>query len=47
VSVAVRGDGGTGPGGGRAHFAAGDTSLYPVLVGVFVGLLLISTSPTM
>ena len=42
MSVAVRGDGGTGPGGGRAHFAAGDTSLYPVLVGVFVGLLLIS-----
>lgn len=42
MSVAARGDGGTGPGGGRAHFAAGDTSLYPVLVGVFVGLLLIS-----
>jgi uncharacterized integral membrane protein (TIGR00697 family) len=42
VSVAVRGDGGTGPEGGRAHFAAADTSLYPVLVGVFVGLLLIS-----
>ena len=42
MSVAGRGDGGTGPGGGRAHFAAADTSLYPVLVGVFVGLLLIS-----
>lgn len=26
----------------RAHFAAFDSSLYPVLVGVFVGLLLIS-----
>ena len=42
MSVAVRGDAGTGGGGGRGHFAAGDTSLYPVLVGVFVGLLLIS-----
>ena len=42
MSVSVRGDAGTGAGGGRAHFAAGDTSLYPVLVGVFVGLLLIS-----
>lgn len=27
---------------GRVHFAAPDTSLYPILVGAFVGLLLIS-----
>ena len=36
------GDSGAGSGGARVHFAATDTSLYPVLVGVFVGLLLIS-----
>ena len=42
MSVAVQGDGSTGSGGRPAHFAAGDTSLYPVLVGLFVGLLLIS-----
>jgi uncharacterized integral membrane protein (TIGR00697 family) len=36
------GRGGAGPVGGRAHYAAGDASLYPVLVGMFVGLLLIS-----
>jgi hypothetical protein len=33
---------GTGSEGTRAHFATTDTSLYPVLLGVFVGLLLIS-----
>jgi hypothetical protein len=33
---------GTGIEDERVHFAARDTSLYPVLVGVFVGLLLIS-----
>lgn len=33
---------GTGPEDSRIHFAARDTSLYPVIVGVFVGLLLIS-----
>lgn len=33
---------GTGPEGSRAHFASTEASLYPVLVGVFVGLLLIS-----
>jgi hypothetical protein len=33
---------GAAPEGARAHFAAQDASLYPVLVGVFVGLLLIS-----
>ena len=32
----------TGSAGAVAHFAASDSSLYPVLVGVFVGLLLIS-----
>jgi uncharacterized integral membrane protein (TIGR00697 family) len=34
--------GGTGLNGSRPHFATTDPSLYPVLVGVFVGLLLIS-----
>ena len=33
---------GTGSEDARPHFAASDSSLYPVLVGVFVGLLLIS-----
>ena len=36
------GSSGTGSDGAPAHFAARDASLYPVLVGVFVGLLLIS-----
>jgi hypothetical protein len=40
----MRDDGGSGTGseGARTHFAAHDAGLYPVLVGVFVGLLLIS-----
>ena len=33
---------GTGSGDARPHFAASDSGMYPVLVGVFVGLLLIS-----
>jgi queuosine precursor transporter len=36
------GNGDTGPEGVRTHFAARDASQYPLLVGVFVGLLLIS-----
>jgi uncharacterized integral membrane protein (TIGR00697 family) len=36
------GNGDTGSEGARTHFAARDASQYPVLVGVFVGLLLIS-----
>ena len=40
----MRGNGssGTVQNGARTHFAAHDAGLYPVLVGVFVGLLLIS-----